>query len=62
VDSLRLCEAIKAHGHKEVICMDGMESIVTYLKDVLRPGDLLLTLGAGDVWKVGMAVLKELRG
>ena len=62
VDSARLCEEIKAHGHKEVICMDGMESTLAYLKDVLRSGDLLLTLGAGDVWKVGVAVLKELGG
>jgi len=23
------------------------------------PGDLLLTLGAGDVWKVGAEVLKD---
>jgi len=60
VDSARLCEEIKAHGHKEVICMDGMESTLVYLKDVLRSGDLLLTLGAGDVWKVGTAILKEL--
>jgi UDP-N-acetylmuramate--alanine ligase len=62
VDSSRLCEEIKAHGHKEVTCMDGMESALSYLQDVLRSGDLLLTLGAGDVWKVGVAVLKELRG
>ena len=60
VDSSRLCEEIKAHGHKEVICIDGMESALSYLKDVLRSGDLLLTLGAGDVWKVGTAILKEL--
>ena len=60
VDSSRLCEEIKAHGHKEVICMDEMESALSYLKDVLRSGDLLLTLGAGDVWKVGTAILKEL--
>jgi UDP-N-acetylmuramate--alanine ligase len=62
VDSKRLCEEIKAHGHKEVICMDGMASALSYLKDVLRSGDLLLTLGAGDVWKVGTAILKELGG
>jgi hypothetical protein len=27
------------------------------LKTLLAPGDLLLTLGAGDVWKVGIEVL-----
>jgi len=53
-----LCEGIKAHGHKEVFCAGDMESAITYLKDILKPGDLLLTLGAGDVWKVGEQVLK----
>jgi len=53
-----LCEGIKAHGHKEVFCAGDMESAITYLKDILKPGDLLLTLGAGDVWKVGERLLK----
>ena len=26
-----------------------------------RPGDLVLTLGAGDVWKLGERVLEHLR-
>jgi UDP-N-acetylmuramate-alanine ligase len=29
------------------------------LKQTLQPGDVLLTLGAGDVWKVGEAVVKK---
>jgi UDP-N-acetylmuramate--alanine ligase len=28
------------------------------LKSVLKPGDVLVTLGAGDVWKLGMQVLE----
>jgi UDP-N-acetylmuramate-alanine ligase len=28
------------------------------VKQLLRPGDLLITLGAGDVWKVGDGFLK----
>ncbi|MBI3292768.1 MAG: UDP-N-acetylmuramate--L-alanine ligase [Elusimicrobia bacterium] len=31
------------------------------LQEMLRPGDLLLTLGAGDVWKVGVEVLARCR-
>ncbi|MDR1908978.1 MAG: UDP-N-acetylmuramate--L-alanine ligase [Spirochaetaceae bacterium] len=31
------------------------------LKELLRPGDLFLTLGAGDNWKLGQLLLKELR-
>ncbi len=57
-----LCEGIMAHGHKEVICTEGMDNAVRYLKKNLRSGDILLTLGAGDVWKVGEAVLEGLEG
>jgi len=56
----KLCEEIKAHGHKEVFYAEGQKDAVTYLKENLKPGDVLLTLGAGDVWKVGMSILKAL--
>jgi UDP-N-acetylmuramate--alanine ligase len=48
-----LCEGIRAHGHKEVFCATDMKKALAYLKKNLKPGDMLLTLGAGDVWKVG---------
>ena len=48
-----LCEGIKAHGHKEVFCATDMKKALAYLKKNIKPGDMLLTLGAGDVWKVG---------
>jgi UDP-N-acetylmuramate--alanine ligase len=60
VSSQNLCEEIKAHGHKEVIYVDGFKAALSHLKQTLQPRDLLLTLGAGDVWKVGMEVLKKL--
>ena len=56
-----LCEGIKAHGHKEVFCATDTESAITYLKKILKPSDLLLTLGAGDVWKLGEQMLKALK-
>jgi UDP-N-acetylmuramate--alanine ligase len=54
-----LCDGIMAHGHKEVICTEGIDNAARYLQKNLRSGDILLTLGAGDVWKVGEAVLKN---
>jgi UDP-N-acetylmuramate--alanine ligase len=59
VGSQVLCEGIKAHGHKEVYCAQDFKAAVTHLKDILKPGDILLTLGAGDVWKVGSEILKK---
>ena len=56
-----LCEGIQAHGHKEAFYADGRQNAVEYLKSRLKPGDILLTLGAGDVWKVGEQVLREMK-
>ena len=49
---------IAAHGHKQVVFADGIADAAEQLKSLLTPGDLLLTLGAGDVWKVGAELLK----
>lgn len=52
-----LYEGIHRHGHRHVTYHDGQNSAVTYLKENVRAGDVVLTLGAGDVWKVGEALL-----
>jgi UDP-N-acetylmuramate--alanine ligase len=59
VTSQSLCEEIKAHGHKEVIHADGFKAALSHLKQTLQPGDVLLTLGAGDVYKVGEMFLNK---
>jgi UDP-N-acetylmuramate--alanine ligase len=60
VSSESLCEAIRAHGHKDVTFCSDFDAAATHLKKALRPGDLLLTLGAGDVWRIGMEMLRQL--
>jgi UDP-N-acetylmuramate--alanine ligase len=40
--------------------MESFEAAVLHLKTILASNDILLTLGAGDVWKVGEMLLKEL--
>ena len=59
IDSSGLCEGIKTHGHKEVLYEAGMDAAVVRLKSLLQPGDVMLTLGAGDVWKVGEELLAK---
>jgi len=59
VNAALLCEGIKAHGHKDVYCVSGPDEAVRHLQKILAPGDILLTLGAGDVWKIGTRVLAE---
>ncbi|MGD8541039.1 MAG: UDP-N-acetylmuramate--L-alanine ligase, partial [Desulfobacteraceae bacterium] len=55
-----LAEAIAAHGHREVIYQESPEAAVAFLGGQLQAGDLLLTLGAGDVWKLGEHLLAVL--
>ena len=54
-------EGIRKYGHKDVAYLGGRDEIVKHLCETLREGDLLLTLGAGDVWKLGEAVLEGLK-
>ncbi len=56
----RLAEAIAAHGHREVVYLQDPEAAVAFLSGQLLPGDLVLTLGAGDVWRVGERLLAVL--
>ncbi len=60
VDGYSLFEEIQRHGHREVVYMESFETAVSHLKKILTPGDILLTLGAGNVLKVGETVLTEL--
>ncbi|OQX22118.1 MAG: UDP-N-acetylmuramate--L-alanine ligase, partial [Desulfobacteraceae bacterium IS3] len=57
-DAKILSENITAHGHREVVFKEDFAAAVAYLKTILKPGDVLLTLGAGDVWKLGEEILK----
>ena len=54
-----LYDGIRLHGHKDVVFQDGLDAALSYLKGAVRQGDLILTLGAGDVWQVGERFLKE---
>jgi UDP-N-acetylmuramate--alanine ligase len=58
VTAERLVEQIKKFGHRDVCYAPDAAAIRQILKEKLQDGDLLLTLGAGDVWKVGEEFLK----
>jgi UDP-N-acetylmuramate--alanine ligase len=55
-----LAGKIKQKGQKSISCFRDREEAVNYLLAQLKGGDLLLTLGAGDVWKVGEKVVERL--
>ena len=46
--------------HDDAHYIGAMEAAATYILDRIRPGDVLLTLGAGDGDQVGRRVLAQL--
>jgi len=59
VNSLNLCKGIAEAGHKDVVYMAEAREIVKKLRTIAKPGDCIMTLGAGSVWKIGEEYLKK---
>ncbi len=59
VNSEKLCESIQAHGHKEVFFIENIETAVERLAAMVADQDVVLTLGAGNVYQVGEALLAK---
>jgi len=48
-DSRSLCRSIRQRGQLEPVFVDSIQEVPTLLQNMLRPGDILLTQGAGDI-------------
>ena len=60
VTAQALAAAIREHGHRDATYAESREAAVERVAKAARPGDMVITLGAGDVWKVGAALLERL--
>lgn len=59
VSAASLCEGIRAHGHPGVIYLSGFDDMTDHLMAMAKPSDVIITQGAGSVWKVGEEFLKR---
>ncbi|GAB6097269.1 UDP-N-acetylmuramate--L-alanine ligase [Desulfatiferula olefinivorans] len=59
ITSEALCDKIIERGHENASYADSLDTAVELLLDELGPDDLLLTLGAGNVYKVGEDYLER---
>jgi len=48
-----LADRIRSGGHKSVEFASTKEEVVRLMCQIARPGDMVVTLGAGDIYKVG---------
>jgi UDP-N-acetylmuramate--alanine ligase len=62
VDHERLAGDIRAHGHHHVQTVGSLDEALAVLTAETRPGDLVVTLGAGDVTRLGPRLLEALEG
>ncbi|HKN01617.1 MAG TPA: UDP-N-acetylmuramate--L-alanine ligase [Candidatus Binataceae bacterium] len=60
VSSRRLCEALRARGHLDVHYLDRETPAAREVAEASRRGDLIVTLGAGDIYKLGDEILGAL--
>ncbi len=60
VSARLIYDSIRKFGHKNAHYIKESSDIVKFLKDELKPGDLLITIGAGNVYKIGESLLQEL--
>jgi UDP-N-acetylmuramate--alanine ligase len=60
VSGQKLVEAIAAHGHRDVTYVERRADLAAALAARVEPGDLVLTLGAGDITQTGPELLERL--
>jgi len=60
ISGMDVLRGIERQGHPSVTFVKDLAAFDEMLLDRLRAGDLFLTLGAGDIWKVGEKLLELL--
>ena len=61
VSGRQIADGVAGHGHRHVTYVADKSELAKAVLDQAAPGDMVLTLGAGDVWRVGEEILDRLR-
>ena len=57
-----MMQRIAEHGHRDIVFCPTLEEMAERLAAMVKPGDMVVTLGAGSIWQVGEWLLKKLNG
>jgi UDP-N-acetylmuramate--alanine ligase len=61
ISSKALLARAEEHGQRNITHVSDRTEIVRMLLNSLMPGDVVMTLGAGDVYKIGETLVKEMK-
>lgn len=56
-----IANAAQEFGHKQVFYVPDKQNIPDFLMKIKQEGDIIITMGAGDIWKFGEAFIKKLK-
>ena len=56
-----VASSAKEFGHKEVFYIPDKEKVIPFLLENLKENDLVMTMGAGDIYKIGEKLLSSLK-
>lgn len=55
-----IIEAAKKFGHKNTIYVQNKNDVPQVLNSIIQKGDIIVTMGAGDIWKYGEKFIQSL--
>ena len=58
IDSTLIAGRMYGLGHRGIHYLPDAQEVLAHLRGTVQPGDIIVTVGAGDVWKIG----RELAG
>jgi UDP-N-acetylmuramate--alanine ligase len=56
-----IANAAKQFGHKQVHYVADKTQLPAFLLDIARKGDMIITVGAGDIWRLGEQFIARLK-
>ena len=56
-----IVNAAKQYGHREAIYLPDKKNVPSFLAKTAKQGDIIVTMGAGDIWKYGEEFLKQFK-
>lgn len=56
-----IADAARRFGHKNVIYINDKKEVPALLKEITVAGDIVVTMGAGDIWKFGESFINLLK-
>jgi len=61
ITSAKLAELIRKNSNANVSYIPSRDEVLEHLSARVKPGDLVLTMGAGDIWKAADSLARRLR-